>query len=1155
MKSEFDQGRHAEEVTTGRGQGTGLNVSVQGTIQGDASSSTHEIESLQECYVAMRMARAVDEMELELVARGEAFFQASGAGHEGMAMLHQFLIPTDWLHLHYRDKALMLARGVTPSAFFHGLLATAESSSGGRQMTPFMSEPSLRILSQVTPVGNHALQAVGVASVIKDEPDRPIVVCTLGDGTSQQGEVLEAIAEAVRSELPVLFVIEDNAYSISTPTRHRTFYSLPPGYLSADRYYGLQIHRLDGRDVASSSGPMGAVVSEVRHRRGPAIVVIEVDRLASHSNADDERVYRPAREIEWARRYGDPLRNLEDRLIGQGVPRATLSEIETRVLAEVWAAANLALESDPPVPEFVARPRVPQEREAEEYRGQPDAGDRLTMCEAIRQVLRNRLASNPRVTLLGQDIEDPKGDVFGVTRGLSTEFPGRVVNSALAEATIVGVAIGQALAGHRPVGLIQFADFLPLAFNQILSELGSIHWRTRGSWRCPVILMASCGGYRPGLGPFHAQTMESILAHVPGIDVLMPAEAADAAGLLNSAFESGRPTVFLYPKALLNDRERTTSSDLEHHRVPIGRARQLRKGNSLTMVAWGNTVALCDQAAEVLAGIGISVDLFDLRSISPWDHAAICESARRTRHLLVAHEDNLTCGFGAEVVSSVVESVGVPIACKRVARPDTYIPFHYANQLEVLPSFRRIITIAAELLDLEVDWTCPPDDGSHLFPIEAVGPSPADQSITVVAWDVSPGDSVGLGQHLAELEADKSVYELRSTVRGRVEAVLVPEGQTVRSGTPLLRIEVTDGSMTRRKRVLSDTTDLVRLRPKATAGACQIHTSATPTIELGLPHLSAVTKVEGSASCPNDELAALLPAWTGEEILLRTGIESRRRLAEGESALTMAADAARIAIERQGLTIQEIDALICSTSTPLSVTPSMACLILHELCRGKRPREIPAYDVLAACSGYLYALAAGFDFTRSRPDARVLIVTTEAMSRVIDPVDFDTMVLFGDAATATILYGPTARGRAWVKLCRPILSARGEDGRVLSLGASGGAPLRMDGRRVFSEAVRQLSAMILRVCGDAGLRVDDLDLIVPHQANGRILDAVRKRLGLTPDRIMNNLRHRGNTSSSSIPVALSELADRFQPGSKIGLTAFGGGFTSGAAILEVNDPA
>ena len=539
MKSEFDQGRHAEEVTTGRGQGTGLNVSVQGTIQGDASSSTHEIESLQECYVAMRMARAVDEMELELVARGEAFFQASGAGHEGMAMLHQFLIPTDWLHLHYRDKALMLARGVTPSAFFHGLLATAESSSGGRQMTPFMSEPSLRILSQVTPVGNHALQAVGVASVIKDEPDRPIVVCTLGDGTSQQGEVLEAIAEAVRSELPVLFVIEDNAYSISTPTRHRTFYSLPPGYLSADRYYGLQIHRLDGRDVASSSGPMGTVVSEVRHRRGPAIVVIEVDRLASHSNADDERVYRPAREIEWARRYGDPLRNLEDRLIGQGVPRATLSEIETRVLAEVWAAANLALESDPPVPEFVARPRVPQEREAEEYRGQPDAGDRLTMCEAIRQVLRNRLASNPRVTLLGQDIEDPKGDVFGVTRGLSTEFPGRVVNSALAEATIVGVAIGQALAGHRPVGLIQFADFLPLAFNQILSELGSIHWRTRGSWRCPVILMASCGGYRPGLGPFHAQTMESILAHVPGIDVLMPAEAADAAGLLNSAFEIG----------------------------------------------------------------------------------------------------------------------------------------------------------------------------------------------------------------------------------------------------------------------------------------------------------------------------------------------------------------------------------------------------------------------------------------------------------------------------------------------------------------------------------------------------------------------------------------------------------------------------------------
>jgi 2-oxoisovalerate dehydrogenase E1 component len=1101
----------------------------------------------------MQRSRAIDRIEDELITRGEAIFHVPCAGHEGIAVLEEFLIPADWLHLHYRDRALMLARGVEPAAFLHGLLATVESSSAGRQMAPFMSEPSLRILSQVTPVGNHALQAVGMASVVKEDPGQPIVVCTLGDGTTQQGEVLEAIAETVRSQLPVLFVIEDNGYSISTRTRHRTFYSRrgEPGL--ADRFYGQVIERVNGRDVVRAREPIRAVIESVRRRRGPAIVVFEVDRLGSHTSSDDQRVYRSVEELELAHLQGDPIRILGDHLLDRGVAQTALDEIGAEALAEARQAAEGALRAADPDPEFGAKRDLPPELlpGAEEYGGTADGTPRLTMLEAIREVLRSRLAANPRVILLGEDIEDPKGDVFGLTRGLSRAFPGRVVNSPLSEATIVGSAIGQALAGLRPVAFLQFADFLPLVFNQILCELGSMYWRSNGGWECPVILMVACGGYRPGLGPFHAQTLEAMLAHVPGVDVFMPSQASDAAGLLNAAFASGRPTVFLYPKALLNDRERTTSSDVPRQLVPIARSRRLRCGDDLTLVAWGNTVLLCEQVADTLASIGQTVDLFDLRSISPWDSSSICASARRTQRLIVAHEDNMTCGFGAEIIATVAESAGVQVECRRVARPDTFVPFNFANQLEVLPSFRRILAAAADLLHLELSWQRPAGVEDGLLTIEAFGPSPADQSIRVISWDIATGDQVSLGQHLAELEADKAVFDLRATAAGRIEAVLVPEGKTVRFGTPLLRIAPDDSVVRSRRREKEDHPTPL-LRHKSTFRSQEFLPRRDPSNSAPVASLSMVSVVEGSELVTNDHLAASFAGRSASEILLLTGIESRRRLAPGESALSMAVAAARQALSRADLTIDAFDALICSTSTPLAVTPSMACLILNELCRGGPAGDVPAYDIAAACSGYLYALSAGFDWTRSRPEARVLIVTAEAMSQVVDPADFDTGILFGDAATATILSGPEVADFGWARFRRPVLSAKGEDGRALSLGSGRGDRLRMDGRKVFPEAVRQLVTMLERACNEAGLRASDLDLIVPHQANSRILDAVRHRLGLPTDTVFNNLRYRGNTSSSTIPIALADIANRCRPGDKVGLTSFGGGFTSAAAILEIS---
>ncbi|HTH14202.1 MAG TPA: thiamine pyrophosphate-dependent enzyme, partial [Spirochaetia bacterium] len=512
-------------------------------------------------YESILKSREVDLLEQDYTQRGEAFFHVSGSGHENIAFLNPHLIPDDYLHCHYRDKSLMIARGVTVRQFFLSLFAKDQSHSRGRQMSAHLSDPAHKVLSLVGPVGNNALQAVGVASVVKDKATKPLVLCALGEGTSQQGEVLEAVAHAVRETLPVLFVIEDNQWAISTKTGGRTFYNRPDG--EATEFYGIPIVRVDGRDAEATYETFGRIVAQMRQDRKPALVVFQVKRLNSHTNADDHRTYRTAEEIEETRKKDDPIPKLRSWLEAHGVAAKDLDALEARTKTQVLADSIDAQDSPDPQPNFDAKAPLPPglADTAREYRGNGE-GDQITMLEAMREVLRNRLSWDPNVTLFGEDIEDPKGDVFGVTKGLSQAFPGRVKNSPLAESTIVGVAVGQALAGARPVGFLQFADFFAIAYNQIFAELGSMHWRTDGGWTAPVILMVSCGGFKPGLGPFHASSMESTAAHTPGIDVFLPATAGDAAGLLNAAFESKRPTIFFYPKSCLNDRSQATSRDV-----------------------------------------------------------------------------------------------------------------------------------------------------------------------------------------------------------------------------------------------------------------------------------------------------------------------------------------------------------------------------------------------------------------------------------------------------------------------------------------------------------------------------------------------------------------------------------------------------------------
>lgn len=1133
-----------------------LDSCVGGATARNAHSTVLDLPStvggreVLDLYQSIFLAREVDRVEMELVHRGEGFFHVGGAGHEASAALQTHLTPDDWLHLHYRDKALMIARGLPLDQFFHSLLCTAQSHSGGRQMSAHLSSPELRLLSLVGPVGNQALQAAGVAHEIRNLPSSPIVVCAMGDGTSQQGEVLEAIAEAVRAPLPVLFLVEDNRLAISTQTRGRTFYDLPSG--PSDTFYGLPVHRIDGRHPLDCRSKLGPIVHGIRRLRFPALVVLQVERLTHHTNADDERVYREASKLKAIRDASDPLTVLRRDILRMGLPLEKLEACEAEWSGEVRAAAERALHSPNPLANLEARPPWPTATfHRSEYRGSPNG--QTTMLEAIRQVLHRRLDSDTHATLFGEDVEDPKGDVFGLTRGLSTQFPDRVQNTALTESTIAGIGIGRALAGGHPIGCIQFADFIPLAFNQIASEMGSLHWRSMGGWSVPLVLMAPCGGYRPGLGPFHAQTFESILAHVPGIDVVMPSTAGDAAGLLNSVFAGGRPTVFLYPKVCLNDPSVATSEDLDRHWVQPGKARWVTHGDSLTIVTWGGTVPLCTRVAEWLAGQGTACDLIDLRSLSPWDDEAVCGSATKTGRLLVVHEDSHTCGFGAEVVATVAEKCQRAIQSRRVTRPDTYVPCNYVNQLDVLPSFQRILDAAAALCGIEIDWVHERMDSSSAYVLEAVGSSPADQNVAVIEWRVRSGQAVGAGDLIAECEADKATFELRAPVAGSIRD-LIAEGEKVPVGAPLAKIDRSYVGAQLPRRLPVEPKPNLRSKPREEPLPRPVSPNRNGQYShRGVVGISTIQPAYAGRVVTNEELIARFPGRTAADIFQRTGIESRRLLAEGETVLTLATRAASSALSDIGISATGLDAIFVSTSSPISLSPSLACLLHHQLSLLGPTRDIPSSDILAACSGYLYALQAASDFCLAQPDATILVVTAEAMSTFTDPNDFDTAIVFADGATASIVHGPESSGfgKSRLLLKRPILSARGEDGSILNHGRRERPTVNMDGLKVFPMAVRQLIALLKEASQQANVRVEDLDYIVPHQANGRILDAVDSRLKLPKGRLVNRVCHSGNTSSSTIPMVLAELLTQ-QPraGSKVGLCSFGGGFTFGAAVME-----
>ncbi|MFK7790632.1 MAG: beta-ketoacyl-ACP synthase 3 [Phycisphaeraceae bacterium] len=1115
-------------------------------------------------YRPMRTAQVVDRIEQELASAGEAFFHIAGLGHEASAAVNLFLGKSDWLHPHYRSKALMIARGIEPKAWFDSVLTNADNYSAGRQMCCFMADRELNLPSTVIPVGNNAMQAVGIAMQVKEHPDKPIVLCGLGDGTTQQGEVMEAMAEAARSNLPVLFWIEDNGVAISTSTNGQTFYNFPA---SKDQpFWGMAINHFDGRNILPELGRIGSLVDEVRQSRGPRIGVMRVDRLCSHSNADDQRIYRSAEMIAELDESSNAVVNLRKALIDAGVEEAKLDEADEAIEKHCREAVELSRRVGDPEPCATASRPLPAEVRpgAEEYLGDTEAiaadpSASITMIDAMRRVLSSKLQTDDRVTLFGQDIEDPKGDVFGVTKGLSTAYPGRVVNAPLSESTIIGSSIGRAMAGGRPVGFIQFADFLPTGIGQLMSELGSIYWRTNGQFECPVILMITCGAYRPGLGPFHSQTLEATLAHIPGVDVMMPSSASDAAAMLNAAFKSNRPTVFLYPKVCLNDRApwKVTSPDVEKHLTPVGTARTLHEGNDLTLVTWASTVTIGMGVAEMLSTRDVGVDLIDLRCINPWDKDKIVASVKKTGKLLVVHEDNLTGGFGGEIIAGVVEELGQGVIAKRIARADTWVPCNYTNQLAVLPSYRKTLTTACEMLDLDIDWPVPviagADDDSIQI-VEAQGSSPADQEVMVSVWNVAVGDEVKTGQIIADMEADKATFEFGSPCDGVVAEILIETDEKVPVGTPVIKIKT--AATTGEAKVVKRQTREDLGHPVISKRAGVASTASTPTSENVRVYLSPIHIAEGRDRLSNSVLVQRFPEYSAEDIVKRTGIESRPILARDQSALSIGVEAARAALEAEGLTLDDLTGIVCHTTTPPLNTPSMACMILREL-DPEAKHELMVYDVNAACSGWLYALDTAYHSIRSQPHKAVLVVTTEALSRVVDPQDFGTVILFGDAATATIVRGctsdkPLANGSGLsMVLERPVLSGKADAGDILTVGFQGQGHIHMDGKRVFTEAVRAMTKMVKQAFDESRLPLEEVDWLVPHQANRRIFESVRARLKVPEEKVIDLIAEHGNTSSSSIPLSIAKSAHKFKKGDTIGLCAFGGGFTFGAAVMEV----
>jgi 2-oxoisovalerate dehydrogenase E1 component len=739
-------------------------------------------------------SRYGDLREQSLNRQGKGHFHVSGMGHEGLAAISIQMQPDDFIVPYYRDRALVLGRGVTSRQLAIDYFAKAKGESHGRQMPSHYSCREKNIWSVPTPTGSQLLPACGMAWGIQLDQKNAAVVTTVGDAATRQGDFFEAICFAKERKLPVLFIVEDNGYGISSPTR-----KINPRAL--DVVQPNDWREIDGADVAEVYTSAAEAFAHIRAGKGPVFFWVTMERLSSHTSSDDQKLYRTADELTKCEE-SDPLRRWKEKLIKDELISETDydkldREIKERIRREFSEAEK---ERDPRADELFLEVtgELPQLHDEVLPAGKYRIGDTLN------KTLRLGLARDKARIIFGEDIEDPKGGVFRLTQKLSSEFPEQVFNSPLAESTILGVGCGLASYGKRPVFELQFIDFIGPGWNQLVTNINCLRWRSFGQWKCPMVLYAPYGAYLPGGSLWHSQANEAALAHYPGISVVVPSTPEDAAGLLWTAMHAEDPVIFLVPKHMFwaeKESEGTVRA------VPLGEARKRKEGADVTLIAWGNTV---EKSLEAIAqiGDGASVELIDLRSIVPWDREMIEQSVGKTGRVVVVQEDTENCSVGQMIITHLSATlwnkmVSPPIL---VSKGNVMIGYNPIYEYAALPDTKKIVAAIQKSLATEkkravaaVAGRAARDEALVLDeePRPATAATRGTQAITVpimgegiraakiVALLKNPGDAIQLDDGLCEVETDKAVYPIESSFAGKMGEWKTKVGDTVAIGQEL----------------------------------------------------------------------------------------------------------------------------------------------------------------------------------------------------------------------------------------------------------------------------------------------------------------------------------------------------------------------------------